>query len=159
MVLKLTASVLLGLMMVVTATSQAGVRYCLCLQTILIGDCACHELVSPEKRPGKGADAGGCCECTAKGGSIAVEKQEAENPLGNDCCIKLTVEINDFTTSGGLEFSAKFSPTPVLISSPSSEIGIPAVVRNCSLNQTRGPPRLSVVPSVPLFLRHSVFLV
>lgn len=66
MVRKLTALVLLSLMMVVTATSHSGVRYCLCLQTIFVGDCQCDQLVSSGDCSRESTEEGDCCECFEK---------------------------------------------------------------------------------------------
>jgi len=156
MVRKLTALVLLGLMMVVTATSQASVRYCLCLQTVFVSDCECHEPVSAGSCSRKNAEANGPCNCSE------IDSDDGKSTgisLSEDCVIDLTVAIGDYPNSKEFAVSGKISSASLLVFSPSSKVDIPTFVRNYSLTGTRGPPRLLMAPPVPLFLRHSVFLV
>ena len=47
MLQKLTATLLLFLMMAASATSQAGVKYCLCFQSVFVDACPCLQISTP----------------------------------------------------------------------------------------------------------------
>lgn len=156
MVRKLTALFLFSLMMVATATSQAGLRYCLCLETLFVGECECSELVSAGDCPRTFTKAGDSCECS---GCEISEEPTAETSLRNDCLIDLTFQMGDFSGAAGGDGIGKSASVDlgVIFSSYSTEFSAPA--RCSSSNGTRGPPPCRVVSPVPLFIRHSVFLV
>lgn len=161
---KLTAIVLFSLMVVVTATSHSAVRYCLCQEALFVGDCACHPSISPDSTDACSATSAGdndcCSECPEKDSEEGESKKEAQTFQSHDCSIVLFIEIDQFTISEAPGPSKKQPTSSFLINSPGPETALSISDLNRSLNGTRGPPPLlAMTPSVPLFLRHSVFLV
>lgn len=155
MVRKLTATFLFFLMMVASAT-QAGLRYCLCLETIFVSDCECSELVSAGDCSGASTKTSDSCECSR---CEQIGETTAEASLCDDCSIDLRLQIDDYTGAAGAEGTGKSASVDVGVIFSSYSADIPATVRKGSIYGTRGPPPYKVVPSVPLFIRHSVFLV
>ncbi|MFT6861609.1 MAG: hypothetical protein ACJAVK_000161 [Akkermansiaceae bacterium] len=156
MLRKFTASVLICLMMAVTATSQTGLRYCLCFQTIFVGDCDCEKQIPSDRCAGVSPETSCCCACSEEDHP---EEEVAEISLCNNCTVNLTLQLDHFTTAVHSEIMGKLSPATSSFPSPLYQIEIPTSIRHCSTYRTRGPPPYTVVSLVPLFIRHSVFLV
>jgi hypothetical protein len=151
---KLTALFLICLMAVASATSQAGLRYCLCLHTVFVGDCGCSELVSVGNCPRASADSCGCSGCSQN------EEVAAEISLCNDCSVDLSLKLDDYTSAEGKQLISKSSFASLGFVSPSNATGFLVPARRISVHGTRGsPPPFLAVSSVPLFVRHSVFLI
>jgi hypothetical protein len=151
---KLTAFFLICLMGVASATSQAGLRYCLCLQTVFVGDCGCSELVSAGSCTRASADSCGCSGCAKN------EKAAAEMSLSKDCSVDLSLKLDDFISAKGKQLISKSFSVRLGFVSPSNTPDFLVPARRISVHGTRGsPPPFLGVSSVPLFLRHSVFLI
>ena len=100
MIQRLTGAFLLGLMMVVTATSQGALYYCLCLNTVSAGACACggagpdgSHLSQDEPEP---CHEDHCCHSCGKEAPDRGSPASAEAICGHDCTIKLQLQVNDF---------------------------------------------------------------
>lgn len=152
MIRKLTASALLWLMMVVTATSQPGFSYCLCLKTFFAGQCECVSIVGAENCPRTASAT--ICECES-----ACYSQEVVFTSSGDCAVDLFVPQEGFF--GSLNTVAPersdLAITPGYVSQDEDSL-IPSL--RARVHGIRGsPPRQVVDLSVPLRLRYSVFLV
>ena len=156
MLRKFTATALFCLMMVITATSQTGLRYCLCLQTVFVGDCDCEDLIPSDSCAKVSPKTSCCCACEEQD---LCEEHTAEISLCDDCSVDLTLQLDDFTTAVSLKIEGKLSAATPSFTSPPFQIEIPTSISHRSTNRTRGPPAYLVVSPVPLFIRHSVFLV
>lgn len=154
---KLTASLLLTLMMAVAATSQGGVLYCQCLHTLTVGSCGCEVVDKdhPADHSGSGVEDHSCHCCQE------VEPVDESRPAvgPHDCNVELILALGDFC-----ETSPSF---PVFDEVPGVDTlgrtewenetsSVCAAKRSCSC---RPPPDHRRLHSVPLYLRDLVFLV
>lgn len=149
MVHKLTALIQLPLMAVVVATSQPGLNYCPCLEELCVGSCECSKEPSPNASCSTSCDSDSCSD---------IEIAEANIPecSSSDCLVSILFETEDF-----VNFVHEVRPTGddggQSSSFPSAS---DLTLRTVSLCRQRGPPRTVAFPySVPLFIRHSVFLI
>lgn len=154
MLQKLTATLLLFLMMAASATSQAGVKYCLCFQSVFVDACPCVQ-ISHSDHDCEDEDEDFCSDCG---------NHQQENPTKTfqclDCVVDLSIKIGNYTTPSSEDPSSKKSPSYNPISqSPDPEGNQSSPVDNRA-HEARGspPPQLAVRP-LPLFIRHSTFLV
>ena len=152
MLRKITALCLLSLMMVVAATSQGGLHYCLCLDEFYAGDCnCCLESVEADS-----CDADSCSSHCQEQLDSGAKDSERQCETG-DCSVTLSLELDDHVYSGfnlslvgGCENCSPFQ-------SPDSglKFGLQLI---SAKNGKRGPPGAEYCPdSVPLRIRHSVF--
>ena len=149
---KLTATILFALMTLIVITSQHGVNYCTCLKEFSVGDCGCVENKATES----------CCSHSDHSESCSTENlSQASGSLcdSSGCLISLFIETPDFLNSYQ-EFGAagkNGNGTSARIEDPNltlSAFFLPSSSGN------RGPPRtVAFSESVPLFIRHSVFLI
>lgn len=157
MLRKLTALFLILLMTVASATSQVGLRYCFCLETVFVGDCECAELFSTGDSTRASAESSDACDCS---GCAQNEKKVAEISLCNDCSVDVPLQTDDFASARGEQILSKSFPLVLGFISPSNTADFLAPARRSSVHGTRGSPTPFVaVSAVPLFIRHSVFLV
>lgn len=154
---KLTATLLLALMMVVTGTSQGGVYYCLCLHTLTVGHCGCEEHDdSPQAAPADIVVDGDACHCCH-------EAEPVEEPRPTLCQQNCNMELH--LDLG--HFCGTTQPVPAL----DQDLGVGTLSRadrqnvlltsrpaNC-LWSSRAPPDPERPQAVPLYLRNLVFLV
>jgi hypothetical protein len=155
MVRKGTALILLWLMTVVVATSQPGLSYCLCLQTVFVGECECVDLIH------EGTCSRVCdeapCDCCSQDSS---RHDDVPSSPCQDCSLQLQLDLDDFVGADSI-------PTPShegfeLMSCPVQlrEVDIVSSLKN-SIHGIRGspPPIAGLIPSISLRVRYSVFLV
>lgn len=155
MIQKGIALILLWLMTVVVAVSQPGLRYCLCIHEISVGECQCPGTVHQEGCTSACDD--GSCDCSSRDTS-GPEDQTCFFNL--DCSVILQMELADFLGSSPHQNISLDGPD-----SPS--FPIPFVTLDCRpllhgfVHEIRGspPPLAKLGPSVPLRVRYSVFLV
>lgn len=139
-------------MMVATATSQVGLRYCLCFHTVSAGDCECEELV----------EAGICPLGNEKSPDLELGQEKKNSSLlsfDDPCSSALSAALGYFLILENPQISGKNSAHSFALISPSYQDGPPSPKFNSSVNGTRGSPPYLAISSVPLFLRHSVFLI
>lgn len=152
MLRKFTALCLLSLMMVVVATGQGTLRYCLCLQEIYSGDCdCCLELVETDSCA-EDSCSSHCHEQLDSASEVNVHLSE-----NDDCSVTLSVKLDDHVNpsinltlaGGGEHFAQPQSPDSGLKFAPNYI---------SAKNGKRGPPGAAYFPdSVPFRIRHSVF--
>lgn len=153
MVHQLTAAVLLALMTLVTATSQQGLNYCVCLEEVLVGSCECPVETQDTTEP--------CCSHLDHSETCDDQDSAGNHTLkcgSRDCLVSLYFETDDFQNSiQELRVSPENSGD--ISSSQSDHSFALSAVFPCKANEKRGPPGREPFPtSVPLFVRHSVFL-
>jgi hypothetical protein len=151
---KFCAVLLFLLMVVAVATTQRGLRYCLCLDELFVGGCECASLVDSSTCPNAlSCDSGSCCSSESK-----EDGSEYSENLST-CFIDLYWDLG--------QYSGASSETPKTSSSIGS-VGLSFFAEPFQLdpqsrqvsNGVRGPPDPPAVDySVPIFIRHSVFLV
>lgn len=160
MVQRLVAVLLLGLMTVVTATSQASVSYCLCLKTLSAGPCAC---AGPAKSDAPAPEAESCqdeCDCCCGEEVKDNSSEESESFCGRDCRIDLALEVDAYCWSPDVRNLAKETvDEDGLAAFHPGDVSESVSEASCSLRSMRGPPDDGLPPQVPLYLRHLVFLV
>lgn len=122
--------------------SQSGLRYCLCLEKVFAGECECLEMVVFD-------------EC-----SFSKEELEPCAPsCADDCSVKISTEdcTVDFIFDIDVSVPSDVDGQSLVLQ---SVINIPTPSYHRSTNEIRGsPPALLVVSSVPIYVRHLVFLV
>lgn len=155
MVRKFTALVLFWLMTVVVATSQPGLSYCLCLKTVFVGGCECVELVREGTCSRSGDE--GPCDCSSHD---TAEIDEELPSLCQDCSLDLRLELDDFVGVDSVRTPSHEGFELVPLPNEAEEINIVFSLKS-SIHGIRGspPPVAGLIPSVPLRVRYSVFLV
>lgn len=147
---KLTALLLFCLMTVASATAQAGPRYCLCFDTIYLGSCAC-ELPSPDPEAPET-----CCHSCGEAAEKQTEDPDLAAFVPHHCSVELALHLEQFTFAHPQDLSKKSSDLDPAVVTPEHQAF--KISSHRSPRQTRGPPP-PLPATVPLFLRHSVFLV
>ena len=151
---KLTALVLLWLMLVVVATSQPGLSYCLCIQKVFAGECECLEIV-PEGTCSR-VSGEGPCGCSSQDTSEIVENPP--NPC-QDCSLNLCIELDTFVGVTPIQTHSRDGADPMASPRQFGETDT-AFSLISSIYAIRGsPPFEGFIPSVPLRVMYSVFLV
>lgn len=153
---KLTAATLLWLMTLVVATSQPGLRYCLCLHEVYLSGCTCANMPDGESCP----HADRSSEDSSK--SFSASDSDHLSLLDcscEDCSVSLAVDGNDYILTDHLS-AHDFRDHAASKSFPANlEVVSPLQLRT-SIHGIRGsPPRPGLIPSVPHRLRFSVFRV
>jgi len=150
MVRKITAITLLLLMTATTVMSQRGLRYCLCLDELFVGECECAEFV-PSDSFVDSCHSDACC-------SEGDVEDGIEIHAPKDCNVDLFLEVAEYSSPHEKKSKEETIFKPIFL--PLIEAITMAPIKLRSVNGPRGPPPLLVTASsVPLFLRHSVFLV
>lgn len=131
-----------------TVMSQRGLSYCLCLEELFVGSCECAEPVSSTPTCHKDS----CCD------EEKAQSQVDAPSCIDDCVVSLFVDLADYSNFHKSEENQRTLPTLVFISATeATPVVVPAPAAS---HQTRGPPpRLVIAPAVPLFIRHSVYLI
>lgn len=155
MVRKGTTLIMFWLMTVVVATSQPGLNYCLCLETIFVGECECIDLVN-EGTCSRASDEGPC-DCSSQDSTEI--REEIFTPC-QDCILSLRLELDDFVGVDSIQTPSHEGFELVPLPNKAGEIDIAFSLKN-SIHGIRGsPPAVTgLVPSVSLRVRYSVFLV
>jgi len=163
MVRKITALVLFCLMMVATATSQPGLRYCLCLNEFFITDCECADSCALEEIP-ESHDNESCTDHCDMVSQEASSENSSVLHAHSDCSRDIHFESNDFVESNNQVRSGTRDNHSKEISFSSvdlfSEESLACFLQS-SIHGTRGSPsKVGInLPSLPLYKRFSVFLV
>lgn len=145
MVRKLTGSLLLCLMMVMTITSQAGVMYCLCLETVSLGKCSCD---TPTEKSEPTTCSDHCCdEGEALSGDVAEDC---------GCTVELELDIDDFVLIDVTDRSEQRAAADADLSAGDRSVISPSAAFASSI-ASRAPPCVPISASVPIYLQHSVF--
>lgn len=154
MVRKGTALILFWLMMVVVATSQPSLGYCLCLQKVFLVECPCYNLVEEENC--SHVCGGDFCDCSSQE-TAAIDAVHFA-PC-NDCTLSLQLKLDEFVGADSFQRTHHDGET-LAVSWQSREIEPPISLKD-SIHGIRGspPPDAGLIPSVPLRVRYSVFLV
>ena len=146
---KLTGIFLFCVMIMVVALKFPAVKYCLCMESFVMLDCACEvDSAAVAEEPTCSSN---CC-ASAEPASEPICKIQGEK---QDCMLSFTMDISDYRQGAGFEFSPV---RPIAMPPPVDYVLVDCFVPE-QVCRTRGspvpPPPLS---SVPLFVRHSVFL-
>ena len=154
MIRKITALCLFFVMLVVTATSKSGLRYCLCLEEIYAGDCnCCLDFVNASTCISEA-----CTSCSQEEEkSLAVNSSSLCD--GTDCSVALSFDLGDYfnpsvnySLSDSSEHRSSLQSPGLVVNPYSKSIRV--------ANGKRGPPIEFTIPeAVPLRIRHSVFLI
>ena len=155
MLRKGTALIMLWLMMVVVATSQPGLSYCLCLQEVFVGGCECPE---PDHKNACSAESGeGSCNCGSQDTEIVAE--DSLLPCQN-CSLSLHMEFDHFLANDSVQTPGHEGTVHLFPPGQSGEIDTVSPLIS-SIHGIRGspPPIPGLIPSVSLRLKYSVFLV
>lgn len=142
---QLTGIFLFCVMTIVVALESPALKYCLCDSSFMVSDCACEaEVVTPESS---------CATCCSAEPVIAPDCKTHGDK--QDCVLSFTMDLGEYHQGSNFEFS----PLDTLaIQPPVDYLLIDHFVPE-QVQQTRGSPRSPPpLTSVPLFVRHSVFL-
>lgn len=147
------ALALLLLMTVAVATSQHGLRFCLCLGTASFGECAClsDSRVADDGAPG-GSDS---CPCSGEGELGGAMLDSCEN-----CFVELFIDLDEFTDVTARDAAGKSFHKPAPCFSVVLDTNVLPPARRADFDEARGsPPPPAEIASAPLRVRYSVFLV
>lgn len=151
---KFTAACLLWMISMTTVMAQPGLRYCLCANEIYLGECRC---------PGAGPltpDPPSCsCECQECESSLPSASEEETCSLLGGCSVDLFLALEEYALPSHSEPRERDHPSSDLLPHLPPTSADPSKIFRDSDHDVRGPPPpVPSVGSVPLFLRHSVFL-
>lgn len=153
---KFTALILACLMLVVTTTSQAGLSYCLCDQTIFLGDCPCTNTSTKSSSDPQTNQCTTCHGCKKK----APPQNTADISPCDNCHFSLDWKLDQYLPQPSADF--KTTPDSLLKSALHTSTTVKPLLPNTSLQaiEIRGsPPPFASTPTVPLYIRHSSFLI
>ena len=154
---KLTATLLLTLMVAVAATSQGGVLYCHCLDTLTVGSCGCEVVDQVPKDDHGGTEVEEhSCHCHHE-----AEPVEKARPTAgpHDCNAKLFLALGKFCgTSPSFPALDELSEGDNLSRAGWEDEALSFGTVEGSWS-CRPPPDHPRSQTVPLYLRHLVFLV
>lgn len=153
MINKITAAFLLWVMTMTAAMSQPGLRFCLCLNEVFVGECECVDLISEGTCPINDACSSGSCSPDDDSGQATAEM------ISLGCLIDLFVSLEDFAPTGSRDANEGSERTGDFSSLPATGKYLLPTTPPSLVYGSRGPPCDVIAPSVPLFIRHSVFLV
>lgn len=148
-----TALVMLWLMLVGVATSQPGLSYCLCMQKVFAGECECLDII-PEGTCSRVSNEGSY-DCSSQDTS---ELDESSPNRCQDCSLNLSIELDGFV---GVPIQPHSRDGADSMTSPRQfgEIDAAFLLRSSIYGIRGSPPFVGLIPSVPLHVRYSVFLV
>ena len=154
MLQKLTATLLLFLMMAASATSQAGVKYCLCFQCVFVDTCPCVQ-ISHSDYDSEDQYEHCCSDCGNHQRETSTKTFQCL-----DCVVDLSIKMGNCTTPSSEDPSSKKSPSNSPISQSPDPEGNQSLLVDNRAHEARGsPPYQLAVRPLPLFIRHSTFLV
>lgn len=142
---QLTGIFLFCVMTIVVALETPALKYCLCDSSFVMSDCACEvELVTPENT---------CSSCCSDETVTAPDcKTEGDK---EDCVLSFTMDLGEYYQGSNFEFS----PLDTLVLLPPVDFLLVDHFVPEAVHHTRGSPESPPpLASVPLFVRHSVFL-
>lgn len=149
------------LMLVVVATSQPSLSYCLCAHEFHLGECPCKkELVDDNDRVLLTSKQTPCTKgcCSQQVEEIETQLSYQSQPC-TGCEVNLSIDIDAYTL-GSLEINKSSSnhfKTPACTNAV--DLQITNNTFDTSISGIRGsPPSLSRAHSVPFFVRHSAYL-
>lgn len=147
MVQKITASLLIALMVLITMTRYQGVNYCLSQKDFFLFDCPASDSTSKVDS---------CEHCASCGDNIGEPKINKISAL--DCCLELSLDSdNNWLEAENIRISEFKLNQPNLVWYDDMTLKL---VNVHSSFGARGPPSyLLQSPSVPLYIRHSIFLI
>lgn len=154
MIHKITASLLLTLIALVSTTMHQGVRFCKSQDEFFVIDCPCSGIGDNEAGEYKK-----CCDssscATTKSQSSQVTLNESKLP---DCVIELSWGVeSDWLEAENIRLSEKKHQAAVIHWSEPIQLKPERFTLNHS---ARGPPSFPhITLPVPIFIRHSVFLI
>ncbi|SHJ31969.1 hypothetical protein SAMN02745181_1751 [Rubritalea squalenifaciens DSM 18772] len=150
---KLTALVMLWLMLVGISTSQPGLGYCLCIQNFFVGKCECLDVI-PEGACSRFSSEESC-DCSSQDTS----EIDVSPNRGQDCSLDLYMELDNFVAVDSIQSHSRNGADPMASPRSLGEIAT-AFSLTRSIHGIRGsPPFVGLIPSVSLRVRYSVFLV
>ena len=145
---------MLWLMLVGVATSQPGLSYCLCIQKVFVGECECLDLI-PEGACSR-VSGEGSCDCSSQDIS---EIDEAPSNTGQDCSLSLSMELDNFVGVDSIQTHSRDGAAPMASPWQFGETDGAFSLRSSIYGIRGSPPFVGLIPSVPLRVRYSVFLV
>ena len=153
MLRKLTALVMLWLMLVGIATSQPGLSYCLCILNFFVGKCECLDIL-PEGTCSR-VSSEKSCDCSSQ------DTSEINVPpnRGQDCSLDLYMELDNFVVVDSTQSHSRNGADPMASPRSLGEIATAFPLIRSIHGIRGGPPFLGLIPSVSLRVRYSVFLV
>ena len=142
---QLTGIFLFCVMTIVVALETPALKYCLCDSSFVMSDCACEaELVTPE------TSCSSCCSVEPVTKPDCKTHGEKE-----DCILSFTMDLGEYHQGSNFEFS----PLDTLVLLPPVDYLLVDHFVPEQVYHTRGSPESPPpLASVPLFVRHSVFL-
>jgi len=153
---KLSAIIQLTLMLVVVATSQSSLSYCLCAHEVYAGDCSCGETAdNAVPRNSSCSDCDENCPLT-KTETVLVQ---LEQPPCTHCIIDLSIHVDDFILGalGGFSTSTQEVIAPQSVEAVAYQFDSQSFP--IAVHGIRGSPTpILTAYSVPIFVKNSAFL-
>ena len=158
---KITGWFLFLLMAVFTVTAHSSLRYCLCNDAVVIGDCLCDQTnLSPQKdQPSETAkhDACSCCSSCELAEPTTASRDD-DISFNCDCMLDLLIQLDDFVLTASVPFDAKVDSTiDVPFYRSHQDHPTPSVILASGICAPRGSPPLFNRLNVPIYLRDSVY--
>ncbi len=155
----ITGWVLILLMTVFTVTAHSSLRYCVCEDVIVLGDCRCEETIDSSVAPCVQS----CCDS-----SDCYESQEQEtdpqlssaylNSLCHGCLIDLSLHLNDFVINADDSFRSEIHCKMIPLHPQNhSTFSAPSALSESGMYSMRGSPPAIERHRLPLYIRDSVY--
>ena len=164
---KITAAILSCLMLVVATTSQLGLNYCLCEKIIFLGDCACATPTSQQTKSPPNQASSSSCHCCPSTPEEPSSTSLTISPLPyapcGPCIVPLDWQLDDCPPQAAPDFKTNADSYLANTTPPATSITSPTTGTHPNIMEIRGSPPHATTnntpPTVPLYIRHSVFLI
>jgi hypothetical protein len=158
---KLTGWFLFLLMAVFTVTANASLRYCLCNDAVVLGDCLCEQNnSSPQEDQQSVTNEHNVCSCCSSCEQIESNTKFLDKDISFncDCMVDLLIQLDDFVLTTDNQFDAKIdAKISVALYRTNQDHPTPSVILASGICAPRGSPPLFNRLNVPIYLRDCVY--
>lgn len=158
---KLSGWFLFLLMAVFIVTAHSSLRYCLCNDAVVLGDCLCDQAnLSPQEDQPSGTGKHDTCDCCGSCEQIEFNPESLYKDVSFncDCMVYLLIQLDDFVLKTDVPFDVKIdSKISVALYRTHQDYPTPSVILASGICAPRGSPPLFNRLNVPIYLRDSVY--
>jgi len=150
MIQRITATLLLALMVFVTVAGKQSVNYCLTQKEFFLFDCPAIDSTTTASNS--------CEHCSSCGTTDSKKNNKFDILHPTDCCVELSLGVDsDWLEATNIRLSeAKYKAVSVVWYDDSL---LKSITNHSDITARGPPPQRPLSPPVPIHIRHSVFLI
>ena len=157
----ITGWFLIMLMAVFTVTAHSSLRYCLCNNAVVLGDCLRDQTqLTPRENKQSVAEERDACRCCDANQLMESDTESIHESIScdSDCIVDILIQLDDFVIKAGGKFDTEMdSKVKVFTYGRHQNPTAQEVTLANSICPPRGSPQIFNRHSVPIYLRDSVF--